>query len=105
MTHEEIKAAWNRQADQFNQWEALGEDEKINFTIREVEKALATPGREIFTEMVKVFAELHKVYADGVKSHNPVDLAAVRELEVTSKVIEEVKANFGIGAGASQNSH
>ena len=31
MTYEEIKAAWNAQADEHNQWDALGEDEKIEW--------------------------------------------------------------------------
>jgi hypothetical protein len=31
MTYEEIKNKWNLLADEFNQWDSLGEDEKIEF--------------------------------------------------------------------------
>ena len=30
MTHDEIKTAWNVQADKYNQWDSLSEDEKLN---------------------------------------------------------------------------
>lgn len=32
MTYDEIKNAWNTQADEHNQWDALGEDEKIEWS-------------------------------------------------------------------------
>ena len=31
MTYDEIRTAWNAQADEHNQWEELGEDEKIEW--------------------------------------------------------------------------
>ena len=31
MTYEEIKDAWNAQADEHNQWDELGEDEKVEW--------------------------------------------------------------------------
>ena len=31
MTYDEIKTAWNAQADEHNQWDDLGEDEKIEW--------------------------------------------------------------------------
>ena len=31
MTYDEIKAAWNAQADEHNHWDSLGEDEKIEW--------------------------------------------------------------------------
>lgn len=31
MTYDEIKDAWNARADEHNQWDALGEDEKIEW--------------------------------------------------------------------------
>ena len=31
MTYDEIKAAWNAQADEHNQWDDLGEEEKIEW--------------------------------------------------------------------------
>jgi len=35
---------WNEQADEFNQWDALGADEQVMFALRQVE--LAKPGQE-----------------------------------------------------------
>jgi len=40
MTYNEIVQAWNEQADEFNYWENLGEDEKIEFCIKVVEKRM-----------------------------------------------------------------
>src|SRR5574344_2312410 len=34
MTYDEIKAAWNAQADEHNQWDDLGEDEKVEWAAR-----------------------------------------------------------------------
>ena len=31
MTYEEIKTAWNAKADELNQWDELGEDEKVEW--------------------------------------------------------------------------
>ena len=31
MTYDEIKAAWNDQADEHNHWDSLGEDEKVEW--------------------------------------------------------------------------
>ena len=31
MTYDEIKTAWNVQADESNQWDELGEDEKVEW--------------------------------------------------------------------------
>ena len=32
-TYQQIVASWNAQADEYNQWDALGEDEKIEFAV------------------------------------------------------------------------
>lgn len=34
MTYQETVAAWNTEADEYNQWDSLGEDEKILFALR-----------------------------------------------------------------------
>ena len=34
MTYDEIRFAWNAQADEHNQWDELGEDEKIEWAAR-----------------------------------------------------------------------
>ena len=33
MTGDQVIAAWNAQADEFNQWPDLGEDEKIEWAL------------------------------------------------------------------------
>ena len=32
-TYEQVIASWNAQADEHNQWDALGEDEKIEWAV------------------------------------------------------------------------
>lgn len=34
LTYERIMAAWNAQADEHNQWDELGEDEKIEWAVK-----------------------------------------------------------------------
>lgn len=34
MTYDEIRTAWNAQADEHNQWDALGEDEKVEWAAK-----------------------------------------------------------------------
>ena len=34
MNSDEVIAAWNKQADEFNFWQNLGEDEKIEFAMK-----------------------------------------------------------------------
>ena len=33
-TYQEIVASWNAQADEYNQWDDLGEDEKIEWAVK-----------------------------------------------------------------------
>ena len=33
-TYQQVVAAWNAQADETNQWDALGEDEKIEWALK-----------------------------------------------------------------------
>ena len=41
MTSDEIIAAWNAQADYMNQWETLGEDEKLEWAMKLEREACA----------------------------------------------------------------
>lgn len=34
MTYDQVVAAWNAQADETNQWDELGEDEKIDWALK-----------------------------------------------------------------------
>lgn len=40
-TYDQIVAAWNAQADDYNQWDELGEDEKIEWAVECVHAAVA----------------------------------------------------------------
>lgn len=40
LTYDEVKKAWNDQADIFNQWDTLGDDEIVEFTIALTEAAV-----------------------------------------------------------------
>ena len=33
-TYDQVVAAWNAQADKYNQWDELGEDEKIEWALK-----------------------------------------------------------------------
>ena len=33
-TYDQVIAAWNAQADEYNQWDSLGEDEKIEWALK-----------------------------------------------------------------------
>jgi len=41
MTHKEIIVAWNAQADHMNKWDALGEDEKLEWAMKAEREACA----------------------------------------------------------------
>ena len=34
MTYDQVIAAWNAQADEYNQWDSIGEDEKIEWALK-----------------------------------------------------------------------
>lgn len=43
-TYEQVIASWNSQADEHNQWDALGEDEKIEWAVACAKAAPPTTG-------------------------------------------------------------
>jgi hypothetical protein len=47
MEYEEVISAWNAQADDANSWDALGEDEKIDFTTALGREACAAEIRKL----------------------------------------------------------
>lgn len=49
MDYEFVKSEWNKNADEFNQWDDLGEDEKIEFTIQ----LTATKAAAIINDPIK----------------------------------------------------
>ena len=50
MTHDEIIAAWNNQADYMNKWERLGEDEKLEWAMKLEREACAKVCDDIWQE-------------------------------------------------------
>ena len=58
-TYEQVIAAWNAQADEHNQWDALGEDEKIEWAVA-CAKAAPPAKREPMTpEQISAMSRKH----------------------------------------------
>lgn len=56
MTIDDVIGAWNKQADEYNQWESLDADERVNFALQYTEKEIT----EYFsTELAKHAKTLH----------------------------------------------
>ena len=45
-TYEQVIASWNAQADEHNQWDALGEDEKIEWAVACATNAARSQAKE-----------------------------------------------------------
>ncbi len=43
-TYDKILSSWNIQADEFNQWDNLSNEEQIEFTVRHCEKIVQQTG-------------------------------------------------------------
>jgi hypothetical protein len=64
LTIDEIIVAWNEKADQYNQWESLDADERVNFVLSVV-NANALPARRPLSD-----DEREEVLRKATKSHN-----------------------------------
>ena len=75
MKYDEIRHAWNAQADEHNQWDELGEDEKVEWAaIHAAAKAQCEPLDEEAIERVT-----------GVKRGTPMFLAATGFVRATER--------------------
>lgn len=58
MKYEKIVAAWNAQADKFNQWSDLGEEEKLEWTVAVVRKPYRAKIKKLEAEMAELKSRL-----------------------------------------------
>ena len=75
MTRDEIIAAWNAQSDYMNQWETLGEDEKLEWAM----KGTTEMSKEVLKLALEAL-ELHgKQYPHMVKGYCLDAIAAIKQ--------------------------
>ena len=86
MTYEEIRHAWNAQADEFNQWDDLGEDEKIEWVaIHAAAKERAA--RQV--AQVEVAELKGRIARAGVEQRRAVREAVLQEREECVEIVED----------------
>ena len=85
MKYEDIKKAWNTQADEFNQWCELGEDEKIEWAARfgaEKERAARKKAQE------EVVSLKERIARAGVEHRRALHEALQQEREACAHIVE-----------------
>ena len=75
MKYDEIKLAWNAQADEHNQWNELGEDEKVEWAA--IHAAAEAQRKPLDEEAIE--------RATGVKRGTPMFLAATGFVRATER--------------------
>lgn len=90
MTYEEIKDAWNAQSDEHNQWDDLGEDEKIEWA---VSIAAAKERAARIRAQEEVVALKERIARAGVEQRRAVSEAVREEREACAKACEGMEAN------------
>ena len=83
MTYDEIKAAWNAQADEYNQWGALSEAEKIEWSAS-IAAAKERTARKAAQEEVVALKE--RITHAGVEQRRAVCEAVLEEREACAQV-------------------
>ena len=97
MTYEEIRQAWNAQADENNQWNDLGEDEKVEWAARlgaEKERAARQAAQAEVAELKERIAHA------GVEQRQALHDALQQEREACAQVCEEIGDKMGGSVGA-----
>ena len=87
MTYDEIKNAWNAQADEFNQWCELGEDEKVEWAARfgaATERAARQKAQE------EVVSLKERIARAGVEHRRALHEALQQEREACAQVCESL---------------
>ena len=80
LTYERIIAAWNTQADEYNQWDCLGEDEKIEWAVR------CAQAKEGDTYVQQVPDKCDRiVWRDGYY-HLPLEATPSQDVEDTARL-------------------
>jgi hypothetical protein len=68
MTRDEIIAAWSHQADYMNQWETLGEDEKLEWAMKLEREACAKVCESIGDYDENVDEYYSDIYASAIRN-------------------------------------
>ena len=90
MTYDEIRTAWNAQADEHNQWDDLGEDEKIEWA---ASSAAAKERAARIRAQEEVVALKERIARAGVEQRRAVREAVLQEREACAKACEGLEAN------------
>lgn len=89
MTYDEIRTAWNAQADEHNQWADLGEDEKIEWS---ASIAAAKERTARLAAQEEVVALKERIARAGVEQRRAVREAVLAEREACAKACEGMEA-------------
>lgn len=87
MTYDEIRTAWNAQADEHNQWDELGEDEKIEWA---ASSAAAKERAARIRAQEEVAALKERIARSGVEQRRAVREAVLAEREACAQVCDEL---------------
>ena len=85
MKYDEIRHAWNAQADEHNQWDELGEDEKIEWAAR-VAVVKERAARQKAQEEVVFLKE--RIARAGVEHRRALHEALQQEREACAQIVE-----------------
>ena len=90
MKYEEIRHAWNAQADEHNQWDELGEDEKIEWAARVTVVKERTARQAAQAEVADLKGRIARL---GVEHHRALHEALQQERGACAQVAEGFPAN------------
>ena len=97
MIYEEIKAAWDNQADEHNQWDELGEDEKIEWAASVAAVKERTARQAAQAEVADLKGSIARA---GVEHRRALHEALQQEREACAKVCDEFGDKMGGSVGA-----
>jgi hypothetical protein len=90
MKYDEIKTAWNAQADDGNRWDSLSEGEKIEWAAIHAAAKERTARQAAQAEVVDLKERIARA---GVEQHRAVREAVLQEREACAKACEGLEAN------------
>lgn len=89
MKYEEIRHAWNAQADEHNQWDELGEDEKIEWAARVAAVKERTARQAAQAEVADLKGRISRA---GVEHRTALRKAVQEEREACAQVLDAMAA-------------
>ena len=97
MKYDEIRHAWNAQADEFNQWVELGLGEKVEWAAR-LGAAKERAARQAAQTEVADLKE--RIARAGVEQRRALREAVLEEREACAKACDAIGFNMGGSVGA-----